>query len=139
MQKDQAYHKAAIIYNEKLAECAEELAPTLEHEEVKKWCTSVGKQHRFHAKRHRLALNKLLLKQEAPPVESIPDGLDVPDPELSAAEESDVETPSEETPVVNAEQAGGNPPLADGCSPFHNPTDPNCEFYPDQANEVSNG
>lgn len=123
MQNKQDYHKAAIIYNEVLAECAEELAPKLEHEEVRKWSTAVGKQHRFHAKRHRLALNKLLLKEDSPPVEQVPDGLDVPEPE-----EADVETP----PVVD-----GNPALADGCNPYHDPSNPNCEFAPKKAE--SNG
>lgn len=86
MQKTPAYHESAIAYNEGLAEAAEKLAPTLEHEEPRKWCIAVGKQHRFHAKRHRSALSKLLAKQEAPPVERIPDGLDVPDPDDAGVE-----------------------------------------------------
>lgn len=124
MQKDQAYHQAAIKYNEGLAEYAETLAPTLEHEEVRKWCTAVGKQHRFHAKRHRLALNKLLLRQEAEPVEVMSDGLDVPEPAST-----DVET-DELDHVIS-------PTLPDGCVQFHNPQNPGCEFNPNK--ESSNG
>lgn len=123
MQKDQAYHESAIAYNEGLAEFAENLVPTLEHDEVKRWCTAVGKQHRFHAKRHRNALNKLLLKQAAPPVETVMDGMDVP-----AQAEPNVEP--EATMTVEEEAAV----LEDGCSPFHNPTRPECQFYP-QAGE----
>lgn len=124
MQNKQAYHEAAIIYNEVLAECAEELAPTLEDEEVRKWCTAVGKQHRFHAKRHRLALKKFIAREDAPPVEVVPDGLDVPEPV-----DDDVETIEPSTAPT--------PALADGCDPFHNPANPNCEFYPNK--ETVNG
>lgn len=126
--KDRSYHEAAIIYNETLAECAENLAPTLDNEEVRKWSTSVGKQHRFHAKRHRHALNKLILKEKAAPVESIPDGLDVPPSE----EETKVEEPNVD--VSSPENVdSGNLPLGDGCDPHHNPTDPNCDFSPFKA------
>jgi len=59
MTKDQSYHEDAIEYNSKLAAVAEELAKDLGNPEVKKWCASVGKQHRFHAKRHTNALAKL--------------------------------------------------------------------------------
>lgn len=132
MARTQAYHKSAIIYNERLAEAAEELAPTLEDEEVRKWCTSVGKQHRFHAKRHRSALNKLLLKEQAPPVEQIADGLDVPDMEEPS--------PDEIVDILETQTAGVENALSDGCSPYHDPTRPECEFYPsDKQNEVSNG
>jgi hypothetical protein len=124
MQKDQTYHESAIKYNEGLAEFAETLAPTLEHEEVRKWCTAVGKQHRFHAKRHRSALNKLLLRQESPPVEVFMDGMDVPDPENTVtAEVTASETEVEE--IVERDDT-----LSDGCSPYHNPIDPNCQFHP---------
>jgi hypothetical protein len=134
MARTQAYHKSAIIYNERLAEAAEALVPELEDEEVKKWCTSVGKQHRFHAKRHRMALNKLLLKEQAPPVEQIMDGLDVPEPkETDVNEVADILEPQQ--PEVD-----GNPALTDGCSPHHNPTLPTCEFNPtNKVEEVSNG
>jgi len=144
MQKDQSYHESAILYNEGLAEFAENLAPTLEHEEVRKWCTAVGKQHRFHAKRHRSALNKLLLKQIPAPVESLADGLDVPISNNVEVEESGTVKP--EPKVVSAEanlstKAGflaalteksesEEPTLQDGCSPYHDPLNPNCEFYP---------
>ena len=59
MLKDLSYHEAAIEYNEKLAKYAEDLAETLDHEEIRRWCCAVGKQHRFHAKRHRATLSKM--------------------------------------------------------------------------------
>jgi hypothetical protein len=59
MQKDVTYHRSAIQYNDALAVIAEEQAELVEHPEVKKWCRSVGRQHRFHSKRHRSALAKL--------------------------------------------------------------------------------
>lgn len=121
MQKDEAYHKAAVKYNEGFAEYAETLAPTLEHEEVRKWCIAVGKQHRFHAKRHRSALNKLYLRQAAPPVELLSDGLDVPEPTLNDVETDEVEH------IVS-------PTLPDGCVQFHNPQLVSCEFHPKETN-----
>lgn len=57
--KSVTYHRSAILYNEELAARAEALVEEVEDPEVKKWCTSVGKQHRFHAKRHQSALDKL--------------------------------------------------------------------------------
>ncbi len=57
--KSVTYHRSAILYNEELAARAEALVEEVEDPEVKKWCTSVGKQHRFHAKRHKSALEKL--------------------------------------------------------------------------------
>lgn len=57
--KDVTYHRSAILYNEELAARAEALVDEVEDPEVKKWCRSVGKQHRFHAKRHQSALTKL--------------------------------------------------------------------------------
>ena len=86
MQKDQAYHEDAITYNEDIAEFAENLAPKLKNETVNQWCLSVAKQHRFHAKRHRSALNKILLHQPAGEVEQIVDGLDVPEPKEDEGE-----------------------------------------------------
>lgn len=59
MAKDLAYHKAVVHYNEELAAAAEKLAEEIEHETVKKWCVSVGKQHRAHAKRHQKAIDRL--------------------------------------------------------------------------------
>jgi len=130
MQKDQAYHEAAIAYNEGLAEFAENLVPTLGHEEVRKWCTAVGKQHRFHAKRHRSALNKIILKEKPEIVESIPDGLDVPEPsEENVVSATAVLSKTSETVVTPSSQET----LGDGCSPYHNPADPKCEFYPKEA------
>lgn len=59
MLKDRSYHESAIQYNEELAEFAEGLAERIEHEEVARWSRSVAKQHRFHAGRHKKALQKL--------------------------------------------------------------------------------
>lgn len=117
MQKDESYHEAAIAYNEGLAEFAEKLAPTLGHPEVERWCKAVGKQHRFHAKRHQAALDKILSKKgsEEVTVESIPDGLDVPEV---------VEKPAE-TSVKTFD---------DGCVESHKPLDnPDCEFSPNKV------
>jgi len=122
MLKDQIYHESAIKYNEGLAEFAETLAPTLENEEVRKWCTAVGKQHRFHAKRHRSALNKILMKEVAPSVEVVRDGMDVP------ADTEDVvvmtATSTEVEDIVKQEV------LSDGCTPYHDPANVLCDFYP---------
>lgn len=59
MKKDEAYHLSAIQYNETLAVCAEGLADEVLNPVVQKWCRAVAKQHRFHEKRHRAALEKL--------------------------------------------------------------------------------
>lgn len=127
MQKDQTYHESAIKYNEGLAEFAENLAPTLEHEEVRRWCVAVGKQHRFHAKRHRSALNKFLLKQESPPVESVMDGMDVPEVDdetvVVTVDPAEVEAIVEQNDVI----------LEDGCSPYHNPARAECMFHPKET------
>lgn len=76
MQKDQSYHEAAIIYNTRLAEFAEELAETLKDDEVQRWCRAVGKQHRFHAKRHQSSLANLerIKNQEAASTEVVTPG-----------------------------------------------------------------
>lgn len=110
MQKDQSYHEAAILYNEGLAEYAEKLAPTLPHAEVQRWCTAVGKQHRFHAKRHKAALEKILSKQASEVnVENISDGLDVPAPIDEAM-------------------------FPDGCVDSHKPlNNPKCDFAPERV------
>jgi hypothetical protein len=131
MARTQDYHKSAIIYNERLAEAAEELAPTLVDAEVQKWCVSVGKQHRFHAKRHRSALNKLLLKEEAPPVEQIADGLDVHPLDSSSASDAEptLPEPTEVEEILESQEVVDQM-LPDGCSPFHDPSRPECEFAP---------
>lgn len=63
MQKDRSYHESAIEYNEELAEFAEELSDRLKskygEQEPVRWSLSVAKQHKFHAGRHRKALQKL--------------------------------------------------------------------------------
>jgi len=108
--KDQAYHEAAILYNEGLAVAAENLAPSIDNEEVKRWCSAVGKQHRFHEKRHRSALQKILAHQTPETVEQIPDGLDVPEPVTQ--DDAPTET------------------WSDGCGEFHNPSLTTCIFSP---------
>lgn len=138
MQKDQTYYESAIAYNEGLAEFAENLVPTLEHEEVKRWCTAVGKQHRFHAKRHRAALVKLLSKQEAQPVEIMLDGLDVPP--LAEPNVVDGGEVVMQMAVTNPITTGGvdadvttkvtDSVLSDGCIQFHYPANKNCQFHP---------
>lgn len=60
--RDPSYYESAIRYNEELAKFAADLAPTIEHEEPRRWCLSVAKQHRFHANRHKKALDKLRAK-----------------------------------------------------------------------------
>ena len=61
--KDRSYHESAIVYNEGLAIAAEELTDKVEHPDPKKWVVAVAKQHRFHEKRHRAALEKLLRRE----------------------------------------------------------------------------
>lgn len=55
------YHRSAVRYNEVLAEAAEGLENDSEinDPEVAGWARGVGKQHRFHAKRHKAAMDKL--------------------------------------------------------------------------------
>lgn len=60
MLKDRNYHEAAVQYNEELAIFAEKLADKLKNDEIRRWCLSVAKQHRFHAGRHHRALNKMV-------------------------------------------------------------------------------
>lgn len=57
--KDESYHQSAILYNEELATFADDLAGKIESEEVARWSRSVAKQHRFHAGRHKKALDKI--------------------------------------------------------------------------------
>jgi hypothetical protein len=59
MQDKEIYHASAVQYNEALAIAAEEQASSVQDPVVKKWCTSIAKQHRFHLKRHRAALAKI--------------------------------------------------------------------------------
>ena len=61
--KDRSYHESAIVYNEGLAIAAEELTDKVEHPDPKKWVVAVAKQHRFHEKRHRAALEKLIRRE----------------------------------------------------------------------------
>lgn len=64
MEKDATYHESAIRYNDELAQFADQLADTLEHTEVKRWCRSVAKQHKFHLGKHERALKRLNEKEE---------------------------------------------------------------------------
>lgn len=57
--RDKSYHEDAIEYNETMAKAAEDLALKLDNEEIAAWCTSLGRQHRFHAERHRSSLAKM--------------------------------------------------------------------------------
>lgn len=61
--KDRSYHESAIVYNEGLAKAAEAQADSIEHPIPKKWNNAVAKQHRFHEKRHRAALEKLIRRE----------------------------------------------------------------------------
>lgn len=65
MKKDETYHNSAITYNEEIAVLAEGLAERIPHPIVQTWCRAVAKQHRFHEKRHRDALEKLRKKAAA--------------------------------------------------------------------------
>lgn len=71
--KDRSYHESAILYNEKLAVEAEALIDQVEHPIPKKWVTGVAKQHRFHEKRHRAALEKLTQREESLDPAATPD------------------------------------------------------------------
>lgn len=53
------YHEAAVIYNNDYAEFAFAKAEEYDHPVMKKWSTSIAKQHQFHARRHERALAKL--------------------------------------------------------------------------------
>lgn len=60
--KDETYHKSAVFYNEEMAKAAENLAENVEHPIIQKWCRAVGKQHRYHEKKHRHALDRMSVK-----------------------------------------------------------------------------
>jgi hypothetical protein len=149
MQKDQSYHESAIKYNEGLAEAAEILAPTIEHPEVQRWCTAVGKQHRFHAKRHHAALEKIILRgSSTAEVEGFVDGLDVPEPDeddgidveqLEAIEETEAILADEDAmdAIEEAEAeivtTSAVATFSDGCVQFHQPVLLTCEFNPSKV------
>jgi len=67
MAKTASYHRAAVLYNQELADFAEALAERLEDPDVTKWCRSVAKQHQFHLGRHQRALAKVEGKTEEDP------------------------------------------------------------------------
>jgi len=93
MQKDRTYHQSAIEYNDAFVEFAEKIAETVEHPEVRRWCRGIAKQHKFHAGRHRKALEKL---EQGPTVivadENGPEGYD----------------PGDVVDVIDAPKAEGN-------------------------------
>jgi hypothetical protein len=62
MKKDETYHTSAITYNKEIAVLAESLVERIPNAVVQTWCQAVARQHRFHEKRHRAALEKLLKK-----------------------------------------------------------------------------
>jgi hypothetical protein len=93
MHKDISYHRAAVQYNEELANLAEDLANRLEHEEVARWALSVSKQHRFHAGRHKKALTRL----ENAPEGTVDEGDDEED------KNEDVVPPEEQVAYRSAE------------------------------------
>lgn len=133
MQKDASYHKAAIQYNEELADFAEGLADRLDHEEVSRWCRSISRQHKFHAGRHKKALSKL----EEDPM-SIEDDEDV---ETAVVDDIGIVHRSAETgEFVSSDYAEDNPsttvtetiPKAEG--DIHNPFEvKNTDAAPDAS------
>jgi hypothetical protein len=58
-QKDAAYYRSAIQYNEELSDFAKGLADRLENPEVARWARSVSKQHKFHARLHKKSLARV--------------------------------------------------------------------------------
>lgn len=66
MHDKEIYHSSAVEYNRTLAEAAEKLVDVVEDPTVKKWCRGIGKQHRYHEKRHASALTKIQSEEPAP-------------------------------------------------------------------------
>lgn len=99
-QKDASYHEAAIQYNESLAGHAEDVAKELDHPEVARWSRSVAKQHRFHAGRHRKALEKIQSKTGPKTVETEDGGEDAVIDETSI--DLDASAPETPAPVPTA-------------------------------------
>jgi rubrerythrin len=64
IEKNESYHRAAIMYNDELAIFAAELSDRLEHPEVARWARSVSNQHKYHARGHKKALSRLERKQK---------------------------------------------------------------------------
>lgn len=82
MPKDRVYHEDAVLYNEKIASAAEEALEVLRDPTIIKWVGGIARQHRFHEKRHKVALDKINSREATEViVEQIPEGLDVPEPE----------------------------------------------------------
>jgi hypothetical protein len=121
MKKDLSYYESAIEYNAGVADFAEQLAPTLSNEEVRRWCSSLAKKHRIHEKRHRIALETVRARQTSTVIDKAPD---VAGPEMV--------TVTDTTEVATGDTATT---LPDGCITFHDPSSPNCEFYPTKSEE----
>lgn len=66
MQDKAIYHASAVEYNTKFGDLAADLAECLEDPQVKKWCLSIAKQHRYHQARHQRALDKLQTVEAEP-------------------------------------------------------------------------
>lgn len=60
MEKGIPYEQDAVLYNEVMAEAAEQLTDRVEHPTIKKWVVGIGKQHRAHASRHQKKLDRLI-------------------------------------------------------------------------------
>lgn len=157
MPKDRVYHEDAVLYNEKIASAAEEALEVLRDPTIIKWVGGIARQHRFHEKRHKVALDKINSREATEViVEQIPEGLDVPEPEDQ--EETDAILADEDAmaaiaeaeaellpPVVVTEDADSSPTTAmfssdptqyddDGCVVNnHVPLSPTCKFNPDRG------
>lgn len=92
------YHEAAVDYNEKMAETAEGLADSLEHDIIKRWCVSIGKQHRYHANLHRRALNRLKAKLAKNEGESVPEESESDTPDLPVSPKIKLDSEVSENP-----------------------------------------
>jgi hypothetical protein len=135
-QRQIDYRRDAIIYNEMLATHARLLRSMVDHEEIKKWCDNAIKQHEIHADRHRKILDNLINKRMTNRVEQLK--LELDSSETPLEEAGDPLVPSELTEKItepdvkttSSELTDENSALSDGCSPFHDPSNPNCEFAP---------
>lgn len=103
MQKNVSYHESAIQYNEELAKEAEKQERLVEHPEVKKWCRSVARQHRFHEKRHRSALAKMLKVQAAAEAGELTE-TEIEADKNAAEARAQIDGPNHDDPQVEAEK-----------------------------------
>lgn len=140
MRKDLSYYESAIEYNAAIAEFAEQVAPTLKNEEVRRWCLALAKKHRFHETKHRRALETVRARYTSPPDTDKTSGLQmvvsatgtvIPSAEANATATTEVED--------NVLAEGDTLTLPDGCTQFHDPSNPNCEFFPSISQGNNNG